>query len=157
MNKKIYVHYGNDRFNPKHGMSMATPYKPSGFWASPVDSSWGWKDWLLSEDYHTETLETSFEFCLKEGTRILQVRKPEDIIPYLKKGENYEIYRRRQRYYAPMAGMELDHEKLVQEFDAMELFLSEGYSLFRNNFIFSIWDVDSIVIWRPECVVPVES
>lgn len=39
------------------------PVKPSGgLWASPVESSWGWRHWCESEEWGVDRLGESFEF-----------------------------------------------------------------------------------------------
>ena len=56
-----YVTYGINRnlFNPdrieihlEHGIQG----KPDcAWWGSPVDAHYGWKEWCLGEDFHTES------------------------------------------------------------------------------------------------------
>ena len=83
MERKTYVHYGADKFDRNHPLSEPMWDKPAGLWASPVGAKWGWKDFCQSEKFHTERLDHSFSFQLKKGTRILTVRKPEDINDFL--------------------------------------------------------------------------
>lgn len=145
-----YIHYGHDSFDKKYLVEtidykhMFRRYdKPHGLWASPVDSEIGWKDWCECEDFETESLEKSFVFTLKP-CRVLHIKKPGDVTPYLDKVPSYP-------------GQLCDHYKLnlskiYQEYDAMELHLSENWRL-RDMEVFYSWDVDSIVVWNPDVII----
>ena len=134
-----YIHYGTDRFDKNHAKAPRTPRKPSGFWASPIDAEYGWIDFSISG--MPENLDFIAEgpyliFHLKEGTRVLDIRSPEDIEPYL------------------IAPGEIDHEKLEEDYDALELHLSgENWDQLYYDKTFYGWDCDSIVIWNPECII----
>lgn len=147
--RKQYIHYGNSCFdldifnekkaNPRDNSFMNKP--PYGFWASPVGSDyWTWRDWCESEDYHTDRLDTSFKFTLTKKARILTVRSREDIIPYLV--ENIMLSR-----------CVLDFNKIMSEYDGMELIHGNLYNAFHYNEFYT-WDADSIVIWNPYIIVP---
>ena len=56
-------------FNPIKNTSFTKP--DGGYWASPVDSSWGWKDWCEVEDFSECKESNSFRFTLKEDARVL--------------------------------------------------------------------------------------
>lgn len=143
----IYVHYGADKYDPElHKKNAAKEwpaglFKPSGLWASRFLANFGWRDWCESEDYHTDRFDKSFGFRLKEGTRILEVHKDNDIIPYtIHKG------------IIPTLDS-LNKSKLMAEFDGIELFYSENSANLRYNHFYT-WDCDSICIWNPDVIVP---
>ena len=145
-----YIHYGSDHFEKDKLLSTMNPAykyrrfdKPHGLWASPVKSDLGWKNWCENEDYATEKLDESFTFTLKT-CRVLHIRRPGDIEPYLEK-------------VPPYKGQLFDHwklnlSKIYKNFDAMELHLSENWRLHDTDIFYS-WDVDSIVIWNPDVIV----
>lgn len=60
------IHHGANRFDRSKFRHPAdstwTKPRGQGFWASPVDSEWGWKDWCLSEEFALERLEEKFTF-----------------------------------------------------------------------------------------------
>lgn len=60
------IHYGSYFYTPgliRPIRNRATINKPlGGLWASPIDAEFGWKDWLLAEDWETERLNWWFEF-----------------------------------------------------------------------------------------------
>lgn len=150
--RKQYIHYGNDHFdldifkekaaNTRDNSFMNKP--PYGFWASPVGIDyWTWRDWCESEDYHTERLDKSFKFTLTKEARVLTVRQRENIFPYL---INNNILKRKI----------LDFNTIMTSFDGMELIHGHGRNftdLHYNEFY--AWDVDSIVIWNPYIIVPI--
>ena len=64
--KTVWRHYGTNKFNVS---KFRPPYdvgymnKPrGGLWASPVNSSYGWKNWCAKNDFRTECLGTFFDF-----------------------------------------------------------------------------------------------
>lgn len=138
---KTYIHYGNTSFDPTKTTNPRWD-KPAGFWASPVCSKWGWKDFLETENWRTETLNKSFQFRLKKGTRILKIHKVQDIYPYLKEQKKTLLDWKWQ----------LDHDALKRNYDGMEVFISDCWGLFHNHPLFWSWDVDSLVIWNMDKV-----
>ena len=154
-NRKIYVHYGSDFLNMEMPMEeWDGGDKPKGIWASPKNTSWGWKNWCEYEDFEIRKLKLSFEFKLKRKSKILEIREFKDIKPYLKEIENkglwwpswYEDYK-----------YQLDKKKLYNEFDGMELFMRNNYGYFHNySHDFTTWDVDSIVIWNLNIIEPIK-
>ena len=45
----------------------------SGWWGSPVDANFGWKDWCESEDYGNYDFNNPIYWKLKEGSKIFQI------------------------------------------------------------------------------------
>ena len=149
---KHYVHYGSTEFDPKrlenqvrifkNGGYITGVNKPRGLWASPTDSRLPWRDWCISEDFRTETLDKCFEFDISEKASILHLHMLEDAEPYIiETPSDIDDYTYRN----------LDLPKLYAEFDGMELHFSEDYR-FHMNSIFETWDVDSLVVWNPEVI-----
>ena len=154
-NKKIYIHYGSDFLNKTMPMKdWVTGDKPKGIWASPKDTNWGWKDWCEYEDFEIRKLKLSFEFKLKRKSKILKIKKIEDIWPYLKEIEDKSLWW--PMWYQDYK-YELDTEKLYSNFDGMELFMKNNYGYFHNHsHNFTTWDVDSIVIWNLDIIEPIK-
>lgn len=156
-NRKVYIHYGADfldKERPMKEFDFSRKVKPKGIWASPKYSNWGWKNFCESEYFEIDKLKASFEFKIKRKSRVLEIRTFDDIKPYLKEIENkylwgidwYDDYK-----------YELDLEKIYNEFDAMEIHMHNNYRYFHNHsHIFTMWDVDSIVIWNCDIIEPIK-
>lgn len=148
----VYVHYGSDTFNRAQVVISASDWnkvligKPNGLWASPVDAKGGWKDWCEGEEFHLDALDKHFKFKLKDTARILEVHNIEDIFRYVYEHRfGWELW-----YNGKSTKVYLDNQALMEDFDGMELYLSENYKL-RDQF-FSAWDCDSICIWNPDVI-----
>ena len=151
MEKSIYVHYGNDTFDPgqvryakfnKRNGGNGCYRKPGGLWASPVDAWISWKEWCEGEDFHTDLLDSFFTFTLKDGAKVLDICKLEDIEGYIKVIDEGKYG---THYY-------LDLDKIYREFDAMEIHHEGHYNELHDSDIFYAWDVDSICVWNPDMV-----
>lgn len=141
-----YIHYGSYEFNPNllvpDSRWQQRPDKPFGLWASPVNSQNSWYDWCMSEDFHVEKLAICFKFVLADGARVLHVRSADDVKKYLiGPGIFYRL--------------SWNYPRLYKDFDAVELHYGNDWGLIQDCEIFWGWDVDSIVIWNPDIVVPV--
>ena len=147
-----YVHYGANEFIPEKVTEDAKYWrknsigKPSGLWASPLNAELNWKDWCEEEDFHTERLDESFKFKLKNGSRILEVHQIEDILLYVVPNNfGFRLW----------VGSEsklvlLNRDALMSDFDGMELYLSENWLL--RDMYFYTWDCDSICIWNSDVI-----
>ena len=148
---KIYITFGSSEYKPdmlRSAVCKTEPRrdKPNGLWASPKDAGISWESWCRSEKFRLSTLDESFEFTLSYGAKILEIHDPEDIIEY--------VLPVNERFFA----YKLDHEALRQDYDGMELFLSDNYQALRwdKYDIFYTWDCDSIVIWNPDVIKPLK-
>lgn len=155
MNNKVYVHYNSNKYDKerlyravndpeKHYLEHPFQYKPHGLWASPVDSEYGWKEWCEDEEFYMYKLEKSFKFTLSPEAKILMIKAPEDTYPYTKE------------HGLLVAENALDLNKIYSEYDAMEVDFSDNYIELRYDPIFYSWDVDSICVWNPDIIIPVE-
>ena len=152
--KQVYRHYGANNLDRTFKYKAhALRYKPSGLWSSPIQSEYyTWKEFCENEDFHVETLNRHFDFCVKENAKILEVRDIQDILPYLCNDEEYEIeYKMFQHLYStdPTAGRHLNLSKLYSEYDGMEVFMSP---MLHHSTMFYSWDVDSLVVWNLEII-----
>ena len=126
-----YIHYGSTQFEPSKVGEIENECftKPSGgFWASPVNAVYGWKEW--NEDEH---------FTLKPEAKILKINTVEDLEGLPTLGELYNRYL-------------LDFEKIKNElgYDAIEVMAGSGKGLYYALYG---WDCDSILIMNPDIVV----
>ena len=156
--KKFYIHYGSSEFYRKlfkpikNKMLFTKP--EGGLWASPINAEDGWKEWCIRNNFHTNRLEKSFIFTLKPETRLLfvdDIKQLED----LPKVENPAVFENFNLWTC------LDFEKLMEDYDAMEITLSKEkrhrYE-FKDGFWGGLydklygWDCDSICIMNPDCI-----
>ena len=145
--KKEYIHYGASHFSKEkfaevkaknHNWSWAN--KPDfGFWASPVETHWGWKDWCEGNDFRLDSFDKSFKFRLKNGSRILKVRMNADIAPF--------FYRKRDSW----CEYGIKFHEIMKKYDGMELIHGDHYGELHYG-VFNTWDCDSIVIWNPNII-----
>lgn len=139
MNK--YIHYGSTKFDPnkfvkvKNGRNYIRnkPEKGTGLWASPLNSSYGWKDWCYEEGFRKCEESNSFVFTLKESAKVLTIDKKEDLIGLPTCSTRY--------------GIQLDFEKLSKEFDAI-LLTEEGQYRTRHGHPINLygWDCECILV-----------
>lgn len=141
--KDVYVHYGQpfdeQKFMPIKNGNFTKPR--GGLWASRTDAKYGWKDWCKDEDFRECAESESFKFTLKDGTRILTINSCKD----LESLPTREIFR-------PTTA--LDFEKLTQDYDAVEVIISDDIQL---CFELYGWDCDSIVVMNKDCMELEES
>lgn len=155
MSQKVYIHYGAKKFDPEKfakPRNSTFPNKPEGgLWASPVDSTYGWKDWCKQEDYAYCDEEHSFKFVLAPEANVYTIRTEEDYrrfpeIPndpspsrasfYIKDFENWELY-----------GIDaVEVEWFADHYNCLDPIWHSIYG----------WDCDSIVVLNPDVIIPIE-
>lgn len=140
--KTKYIHYGHTKFEPDRFKEIKNRFffvKPSGgFWASPVDAKWGWKDWCEAEDFRECNIENSFKFTLKDTANVIHIHSVDDLEMLPKIGSNVTDQ------------VLLDFEKLCNDgVDAIELHLSDDNELY---WVLYGWDCDSILIMNPDII-----
>ena len=147
-----YIHYG--KTISEFDKSLVGPIKnidhwtkpDGGFWASSVDAEYGWKEWCYDNDFCRPCDDTnSFKFILTDTAKILHIYSIDDInglpVKSISKGWFTDT-------------MNLDFEKLCEEYDAIELHLSGNHF---NELYYALygWDCDSILIMNPDIIVPI--
>lgn len=153
---KTYIHYIKENV-PGHfdllkfrgirnrPIPWTKPEAGSGLWGSPVDSTWGWKEWNERAEYRECKDEFSFKFRLKPGNKVLTLKNKPDIegIPML--AELADIRNSFVNEYHP------DFEKLAGMVDAIEI---EDI----NPFYMSLygWDCESILVLNPYIIEEVQ-
>ena len=139
-----YIHFGCKSFNlaafvPVKNQRIFT--KPSGgFWASAVDAKFGWEQWNDREWFVPCRKDNAFVFVLSEDSKVLHIRNVEILqsLPQIKEASSIIPY-----------WTFLDFEKLAQDYDAIELHLSEDGRLYQALYG---WDCDSILIANPNII-----
>jgi hypothetical protein len=154
-----YIHCGHSFFdiekfekpvNRRQTYSINKPY--GGLWATPSSSNYTWRDWCLDNDYKVDSIGYDrFTFYLSDTARVYHIHSIEDAnkLPVIKPIKyrftdplNIKVFNFDWGY---------DWEKIVEQYDAVQLHLNEN--LMDLYYLFSTWDLDSIVVLNPEVVV----
>lgn len=115
-------------------------------WGSPVDASFGWKEWCEGENFMTCEKENSFTWTLKDDAKILYIEQISDLekIPFVELLPGLKVF---------------DFKKIIKEYDAMEL--SYEYHPFGHMFIskeesaFNSWDCSSIMVFDKNKIIEI--
>ena len=140
----MYIHYGHDQFDKnkfepiKNRPEITKP--KGGLWASREDSNSGWRNWCENNEYKIDT-NKYFKFRLKDNAKILTLTD---------KAQLYDLPKAKSILPIETFTM-IDFEKLSEEYDAIEVFISSGKGLY---FALYGWDCDSIVIMNPDIIIP---
>lgn len=175
-----YIHYGHGGFEPSQFKASENRYgycKPyGGLWACPVDTTFGWVEFLEREDGESwlgtqkmDALAKSFRFAVADTANIVHIRTIEDLagLPRQKFddsnpfsdlhadrcwGDPMEYVKGKECY--EIRWLPLDFEQMVRDgIDGVEVHWSElGW---EEAHLLDGWDFDSIVILNPDVVVPV--
>lgn len=146
MSKK-YIHYGHrvfdrETFRPiRNALTFTKPY--GGFWASPVDAVFGWKEWCDRENFRECRKNRSFTFTLSENARVITIASMDGL----------KALAQVEDELSPMDWVLLDFEELrSQGWDAIEVSLTADPRLYWALYG---WDCDSILILNPDVIVEV--
>ena len=151
MMSKLYIHYGSDHFDldefsPIRNIDLHN--KPSGgLWASPYNSKRSWYDWCKSEKFRTDRLDKWFTFTLKDDAKVLTIKTEQDLCKLKNDGFYIDAFTK-TKYSLPFSYP--DFEKLcIDGYDAIEVYMNDiiYFDLYG-------WDVDSLLVLNPNCVIP---
>lgn len=151
---------GTRRFNKDFFQPIANIpgfSKPlGGFWASPIDAKYGWKEWCKENGEWDWLTGDAFVFEIPDSARVLRIEKIADILyEYLDSSfcdpERYALAKDSAGFCNPT--LPLDFEKLAEKFDAVEILAGSNYDLYNA---FYGWDCDSILIMNPDIIVESE-
>lgn len=152
MNRKIYIHYGATQFDPLLNFPIKNKHywvKPEGgLWASRKNASFGWKDWCIREEFRDCNDDCSFEFVMKDESKIAVV----STLAQLRRLPRIENSPIRTPY-------PIDFERCLRfGIDAIELcwYGEEFKNVASGNLYFELcgWDCDSIVVLNSDAVIP---
>jgi len=137
------IHYGTIGFHPDFFKPIENKrfVKPEGgFWTSPVNSKWGWKDWCDSEDFRP--CIDGYKYNVNGN--IITIDCVEDMLdlPWFSvKGYDY-----------------IDFELLAKSYDAIHL-TKRGEELTRFTHPKSLygWDCESVLILNKSAIKEVAS
>lgn len=151
-----YIHYGSNKFDKDKFLRVKncdhdwTKPQEGGFWASPIGTKRGWKQWCESEGFHIDKLNNSFKFDLAADSKIFHIKSYDDLKKLPKFPNLICNIPITSLYY------KIDFEKASKEYDAIELHLSEDKnSNYEESLYFKLygWDCDSILIMNPDIII----
>lgn len=160
-----YIHYGTPHFNIKSWVKPTNSdrcggIKPNGgLWASPVDPPFlGWKEWCEDNNYRLSSFDFWFTFELKTDSKILRIHSLEDLYKYRQYYSVSELYPESSvtselESYQRLEVQNILFDKIIADgYDAIEVYQSEGiyWALYG-------WDVDSLLVLNPECIIECDS
>ena len=120
-------------FKPIRNLDFVKP--SGGLWTSPVDCSWGWKEW--GEQVGYSDFRTSFN--LKFHGKVFEVDDAADLLGV--KGET------RGSMFS------IDFEHLADRFDAFHLTArGEMATRFHDGLSLYGWDCETVLIFNPDSV-----
>lgn len=141
------IHYGSTNYNPEKVGKIVNEnwVKPKGgLWTSPIDSTWGWKDWCEMKNFRECNEANSFRLQFKHDAKILVIDSLEDLKKLPK--QNVVITYKYQKEY-------LDFELLAKKYDAIwltETGQHETHLSYQTDLYG--WDCESVLILNPFCV-----
>lgn len=164
--EKEFIAYGKKKFDLrkfgkiKNRKGWCKPEHKTGLWASPIDSEWGWRDFVVSEMMESwgESLQTYFKFKLSPGAKIYTIDTLEDLhqIPY----------KRLSELQPALSDYLIDYEKMTAE-GYSGIFLTvngqnetrlpefSGEYYHGRSFNLYGWDVESLLVLNPGCIIPI--
>lgn len=144
------IHYGCTKFDPNLFMPIKNRNwnKPSGgFWTSPVNSSYGWKDWNLDSEFRECDLKNSCTLKLKPSAKIYVI----DNMAHLKRYSTNKCKYTNKLY--------LDFEKMSKKYDAIWVttkgLMETSDISYKEGFVYSLygWDCETVLILNKEIII----
>ena len=150
-----FIHYGHCSFDRKKFVPIQNQEcrnKPSGgFWGSPVDSEYGWKDWCKDNDFRECDEQNSFAFSLKSEANIYYIRTVDAANNLPRAQGRYGIDDiLSETPYSMIMGV--DFEAMVR--GGIDAILYEQSACPPLYWKLYGWDCDSILVMNPEIVIP---
>lgn len=158
----VWISYGADHYDPAKfkPINYTDPgavlnNKPwGGLWGCPENSKRGWGDWCRREQFNTQSLEHSFRFRLSPDAKIYVIDNEQDLVNI--STSMRLAYLVCQGYYS------IDFERLLNEgYDGIyvtdnALWMRWFHGPNRNIVGLNSWDVESICVFNPDVIIPLE-
>lgn len=150
--RNVFVHYGHKNFDrnlfvvPKNRMIFNKP--EGGLWASPEDSSFGWKQWNEQEEFRPCREDECFRFRLRQDAKVFVIDSVEKAktLPQLKMPEEFS---KLEAIYSIMGYVYPDFERIMEDYDALLYLQTSDPGLY--NALYG-WDCDSILVLNPDVI-----
>jgi hypothetical protein len=138
-----FIHYGDNIFDKDLFMSIKDPnWKPRyGFWASPINAKYGWKDWCIENNDSYFNENESFTFTLTSDARILTIDNTDSVDKLLNTLRYIDWF----DYY--------DFELLTCNYDAILFIVSNDWRIYEKLYSLDCY-CDSLLVMNPDIIVP---
>lgn len=154
--ERVYIHYGHQNFDAAQFEPIQNrrySNKPSGgLWASDIDARYGWLDWNLDPcgggGYAKCDPDDAFCFRMSPFAMVYDVNSVAAINNLM-----MEFPAQEARTFEIGGCAKIDFEAAAQKYDAINVCLSDNYEVAQA---FPGWDVDSLLVLRPQCIVPID-
>lgn len=146
--KQQYIHYGDKEFKEKLFMPINNKdffVKPlGGLWASRDNARYGWIKWCKDEKFNLNKYSENnyFKFRLKDNSKVLIISNRNQ----LKKLPQINM---KEKFGFNLSWTTLDFSKIAEEYDAMEVLISEDRQLYWDLYG---WDCDSLLVFNKDCI-----
>lgn len=144
------IHYGTDKFKPELIRPVFDSHwiKPrgGGFWASPVDAEWGWKEWCEAEQFNVERLAQSIRLTFRGN--VITIDRVEDLDLLEWYGHPGAVFSQEGIRFANMKRNGIDAIHLTTEGQEATRW-SEPRKLYG-------WDCESVLILNPDTLTEVQ-
>lgn len=123
-----------------------------GLWTSPVNSEYGWKDFVESESYKKDRyLNDCVLISLKDSAKIFKIDSNQDFKEAPKRSTEIG----ETDWYPPIKY--LDFEKLAEDYDALWLTYNgvKDLSYFDGDLLIGDlygWDVETVLLFNLDCI-----
>ena len=147
----MYIHYGHKSFDRREFKPIKNrfyfPKPDGGLWASPVDTTRGWKDWCDAENYSECDENKSFRFALDANANVCHIDACSDAmgLPQMEQ-DNSALFSRANQSYPDFEQM------LASGIDAILFNMTSDYGLY---WVLYGWDCDSLLVLNPDVVISV--
>lgn len=142
--KLTVIHYGSKVYNSELVEPIVNEnwVKPlGGLWTSPINSTWGWKNWCDMEHFHKCSNRNKFKLKFVKNALVMVIDDLEDLmnLPKISSLDEYI----NNRY--------IDFELVSKYVDAIWL-TDKGQSETRLTYPLSLygWDVETVLILNPK-------
>lgn len=144
----LVSHYGSIEFDASKFLPVKNGkwVKPEqgGLWTSPVDSSYGWKDWNEMSDYMDCEEDNSFVLRLNSDAKIFVIDSLQDLknAPLINGWLDKQV---------------MDFEAIAKEYNAIWLTV-QGETKTRMSHPLTLygWDCESVLILNTNCFTQVK-
>lgn len=146
----VFIHYGDvfdiEKFNEIKNATIPWIKPNGGYWASPVESKKGWKDWCLKENFLCfgdwyKDIDKHQKFTIAEDAKILYLRNEEEIAILR------ETYQSKDTHLLCL-GIYPDFEKIVA--DGYQAIYYEDNMETHHPLL--CWDCDSLLVMDPTII-----
>lgn len=143
LNELVVIHYGENSHKPELMLPIENrPYfcKPKGgTWTSPLDATFGWKEWCTIENFRDCDIDNSFKLKFYDSAKIIIIDSLQDLLAM-------------PMVESDMLMKFIDYELLAKNYDGIYL---TGRGQIETHFSIPIslygYDCETVLIFNNNC------